>query len=910
MLRYLSATLVRSPLRSAVLAIGLLVAAVSFSLLTAAVQTSEAKVQGTLNKNFRAAYDILVRPAGSQTAIERSSGLVRPNFQSGIYGGITEAQWKRILAIPGVDVAAPLANAGIVIPYAVLPVEIPEAESAGGAGHLYRVSQSWTAVRGTSQYGGNRDFVYPATDPRACGELSDRAPIDPPEPQSAFDVAGPSFSTLFCYDRGRSPSGATCWQLDPNYYGPAGCTVQAYVTLAYPLAIAGIDPVQESKLLELDHTVVSGRALSENDTFTSNEHGSVVPVIASSRTYADIQLQLSVGQVQVPAGKNVPTLLSSAGPATRAGSGAYRLLRSLPVTPGRTIRINADQLYQQALDTISSGFVNEYWTTGPVGYDRRKDGVLVPRTVEPDPNGYNDGAGPDGWAYVNPASDDVQYRPLQIHTATAQPNSQGNAGQGGVDIVGRFDPAKLPHFSPLSQVPLETYNPPVAQGADAATKQVLGGAPYRPTLNLGGYLTQPPQLLTTIAGIHGLTSSRYYQNGTDPSPISVIRVRVAGVTGTDPLSLTRIKTVAAQIHDRTGLDVDITAGSSPAPQLVQLHKSHFGTPALLLRENWVAKGVAVAILSAIDRKSLILLAMILLVTAVFLLNAGVASVRSRRSELGTLLCLGWHPRQVAASVFGELIVVGVLAGALGTALAFGLSAGLGLNQPAWRLALVAPVSIGLAAMAGLVPAIAAARGAPLDVAAPPVSVTRRPPRHDSMITLAIGNLRGARGRTLLAGLALYIGVAALASLAAITLAFRGTVVGTVLGDVVSVQVRGTDYVIVALILLLAAVALTDVLVLGMRERAVELVTLRVLGWSDRQLARLILTEGLGIGLLSAGLGAITGAVIGLILGAPITALLTAAALSAAIGVAAAAVASLGPALAISRLPIGVASAEA
>ncbi|MGI8761342.1 MAG: FtsX-like permease family protein [Jatrophihabitantaceae bacterium] len=152
----------------------------------------------------------------------------------------------------------------------------------------------------------------------------------------------------------------------------------------------------------------------------------------------------------------------------------------------------------------------------------------------------------------------------------------------------------------------------------------------------------------------------------------------------------------------------------------------------------MAKGVSLAILSAIDRKSIILLAMILLVTAVFLLNAGVAAVRARRSELGTLLCLGWHPRQVAASVLGELVVVGVMAGGLGTGLAFGLSAALGLNQPAWRLALVAPVSIGLAGLAGLVPAIVASRGAPLDVVAPAVNAPRRPPRHDSLTALAIG----------------------------------------------------------------------------------------------------------------------------------------------------------------------------
>lgn len=915
MLRYLWSTLRHSPLRPAVLAIGLLVAAVSFSLLTAAVQTSRADVQGTLNQNFRAAYDILVRPAGSQTDIERSSGLVRPNFQSGIYGGVTDAQWQQVLAVPGVAVAAPLANVGMMIPFAQVPIEVPEAEGLGAKEHLYRVSQSWSAVRGTSRYQGPRDFIYSTTDQLGCGEdVTVKARVDPPAPRSAFDVAGPKSSLFLCYVHGQSLSGAACWQLQPNYFDTPGCGVQAYVTLAFPLAIAGIDPVQESKLLGLDRTIVSGRALSEDDTFSASDKGSVVPVIASSRTYADADLQLAIDRVELPAGKTTASLLRSAGPATgaaiTAGTGAYRLLRSLPVTAGRTVRLNADQLYTQALDGIlSNGFVNEYWTAGPISYDRRGDGLLRPRSVQQDPNVFTDGKGTEGYAYVNPASSDVQYRNLNLHLAADQ-TQVGNTGHGGLDMVGRFDPAKLPHFSALSEVPLETYNPSVAQAGDAATKQVLGDAPYRPTLNLGGYLAQPPQLLTTLTGVRGLTSSKYYQDGTDDAPISVIRVRVAGVTGTDDVSITRIKTVAAEIARRTGLDVDITAGSSPQPQLVQLQKSPSGTPALLLRENWVAKGVAVAILSAADRKSLILLAMILLVTAVFLLNAGVAAVRARRTELGMLLCMGWRPRQVFATVLGELTVVGVLAGTLGTGLAFGLSTALHLHQPAWRLALVAPVSIGLAVLAGLIPAAVAARGAPLDVVAPPVTGPRRPPRLNGLTGLAIGNLRGARGRTLLAALALYIGVAALAGLAAVSLAFRGTVVGTLLGNVIAVQVRGTDYIIVALILLLAAVALTDVLVLGMRERAVELVTLRVVGWSDGQLARLVLTEGLVIGVTGAGLGAVTGAALGLLLGAPTSTLLAAAALSAAAGLAVAALASLGPALTVSRLPIGVASAEA
>ncbi len=58
------------------------------------------------------------------------------------------------------------------------------------------------------------------------------------------------------------------------------------------------------------------------------------------------------------------------------------------------------------------------------------------------------------------------------------------------------------------------------------------------------------------------------------------------------------------------------------------------------------------------------------------------------------------------------------------------------------------------------------------------------------------------------------------------------VTGSLLGNVVAVQVRPVDYATTGLVLLRAAAAIADVLVLSMRERAVELVTPRVTGWSE------------------------------------------------------------------------------
>ena len=86
--------------RAVALLIGIMVATTAFSVLTATAQTSRLQVVDTVKKNFRSAYDVVVRPAGSTTALERRSNLVRGNFVSGIYGGISQAQVERIRSHP------------------------------------------------------------------------------------------------------------------------------------------------------------------------------------------------------------------------------------------------------------------------------------------------------------------------------------------------------------------------------------------------------------------------------------------------------------------------------------------------------------------------------------------------------------------------------------------------------------------------------------------------------------------------------------------------------------------------------------------------------------------------------------------------------------------------------------------
>lgn len=137
-----------------------------------------------------------------------------------------------------------------------------------------------------------------------------------------------------------------------------------------------------------------------------------------------------------------------------------------------------------------------------------------------------------------------------------------------------------------------------------------------------------------------------------------------------------------------------------------------------------------------------------------------------------------------------------------------------------------------------------------------------------MPRLAMRNLAQQRGRNAAAAFTLGLGVAALTAVIAITAAFHSALIGSLLGSYITTEVRGVDYLAVALTLFLAALSVTDVLLLNVAERAPELVTLQATGWSNRHLTQLTLLEALGIGATGAIPGAAIGLTLGLLTGAP------------------------------------------
>ncbi|MGI8713970.1 MAG: FtsX-like permease family protein [Solirubrobacteraceae bacterium] len=543
--------------------------------------------------------------------------------------------------------------------------------------------------------------------------------------------------------------------------------------------------------------------------------------------------------------------------------------------------------------------IQNYWSSGPTRYRQLGARELAPLPVRNPLSVWRSDYESTGVVDAPIDSELTGYRPLRRHVGLLA----GNTIQlPTLKAVGQFDPARLPGFSPLSQLPQETYSPPVAAPADARTRALLHGQNLLPDSNLTGYLQPPPLLLTDLNSLPAFSESTVFPNGNSTDPISVIRVRVAGVHGPDPLSRERVRLVAQRIAQATGLRVDITIGSSPTPVRIDLPATPH-RPALELSEGWVKKGVSISILHAVDRKSQILLGLILVVAVLFLTNAASASVRARRTELGVLAAVGWSRLSLFTVVIGELAAIGLAGGVTGALLALAVSAALGDHLALTTAAVAVPAALAISAAAGLIPALRACTLEPVAAVRPPVLEAGRAWHARSISQLSLINLLRAPGRSLLGALSLAIGVFALTVLVGATLAFKNLLIGTLLGGAVSLQVSSSDYAAVAIIIVLAAAAVADVLFLSQRERASELATLRATGWNSRSLNRLVITEGAWIALLGSLLGGGLGLTATAILShtLPPTLLLTTAAAIAA-GILAGTLAALAPSLWLARLP--------
>ncbi len=138
-----------------------------------------------------------------------------------------------------------------------------------------------------------------------------------------------------------------------------------------------------------------------------------------------------------------------------------------------------------------------------------------------------------------------------------------------LSAIGQFDPTRFARARAgpacWAAAPRNRYWPPTRRA-----RECFGDPPLRGDLNPAGYVQNPPAPLLSLDALGTFNAASSGLSSTPP--VSAVRIRVAGVTGIDPVSRERIWVAAEPNQQQTGLDVDITLAArssiarSPCPR--------------------------------------------------------------------------------------------------------------------------------------------------------------------------------------------------------------------------------------------------------------------------------------------------------------------------------------------------------
>jgi hypothetical protein len=798
-------------LRSTLLLLGLLTITVGILLVATALETTLIVAEGDLSQYWRTSYDILVRPVNSTSPIEEKYGLVEANHLSGLWGGISYEQYDLIAAIPGIEVAAPIAMIGSI------PLFI-ETDSLGqiidpGA---YVVLDTVTVDDGAHvhEYRFNT-YLYSSSK-------------NPPEDLSGIG----SQSEIF---------------IDPD---PPDISSFANISLL----LAGIDPAQEARLAGLDQAIIAGEYLRGDDKLYPSSYDPLLPGLeAAPHTVISLPSLINITPyIKMGQRSELKRLLLPAEASTFTEimvRGGTNYLATLPAETLGAQEMGSETLYRQFLVGLQQGAGGPNWLLESA----------------PSPINYRETTFPFAYQGLNleivpPEHKELTFLGDPEYRICLDPRDKEtwlNAAFN-VKVKGVFNIDLIPKPEDINRVPMETYFPPTAilrydeQGHQTEPRTLY------PTRSTCGYIQPSPMILTTLEAARAI-------RGEDA--ISAIRVRVAldhcppeqpetcTLTNADQR---KIEAIAIEIQRQTGLDVDIMVGSSPTRVLVHVPEIGY------VEEQWIQKGVNLVYKQGIQTGNWLLLGTLLLAGSLFTLDLTWAEVLSRRRLIALQKALGWRSSTVFTQIVGQVVMIGGIAAIAGIFIALALIRLLDWQSLPLGLLISPPlVVIGLCLIGSLVPAWSASR-------VPPIAELQRGGIHyrrkhtntvSNLLMYAWSELKRRTVRSILTGLGSALSAGLLTLLLGVTVQQRGMLGGTLLGEFILVNIESYHYAIVGIGLGLAFLSTFNGLLGSILERQREIGVLKAVGWRTASVARLFILQGLLLGMAGASAGALAGVLV-------------------------------------------------
>ncbi|MFL5694252.1 MAG: FtsX-like permease family protein [Ktedonobacteraceae bacterium] len=832
---------------------GFFLAACTLILLTATTQGTVIRANQIISQNWRPTYDLEVLPAQAQIP----QGKYLPaDFIAGNGGGISMQQYKQIQQLAGIEIAAPVAYLGYVqIPSPIMgfsPDRLPDG--------YYQADWTLTASNGKQTFVERHEsFIYHVT--ASCPDS-----ISPTQEDTLAKEHIIQAHSNCGFNGGGAPQ--TFQSIDTG-----------------PFLLTAIDPTAENQLVHLDQHITNGRMFTNQDTLQKdpNFNGSnisyyKVPLLLQQQLQGQTNLHITFKRLTTQA----------IDPQQVLNRGGISYLTHLP---GQQTVLSQDApTIQNSLINVSrQGYVPALYWDGhswqsiyALGGSTNMSFLYQPSglTYQPTkaPNGQSGAAYtliPSGIQHAPGGSKAVQLTPelapstqqgpevafrnlTPLHVSeTKQPPY--TSAYYETQFVGQFTNTSISsQFSnPLNWLPETTYaSQPVQMRYDTQGRPVPS-TPIYPTTNPAGFTLQPPVALTTLAAAQRLLGDK---------SISVIRVRVAGVSSANEASWNKIAQVAQQIRQTTGLRVLVTLGSSPQPTLVYVPGLALGqtgstqpiAPLGWVQDSWIYIGAAVVYLAQLGSTRVLFLGAILLVCLGYLIVTFSALATTQRKEFAVLSALGWRPWQPIRLFLAQALVLAFSGGVVGIIVALLIATLFGATPILLIVIWTLPTILLLGLISVLSPLWNIWHIRPAEALRAGSTVTQRgglrlrlssllPP----LIALSLSNLTRLRLRAVIAIGSIFFSALLLTVLFSGLLAFRQSLQGTLLGNYVLLQTQIPQIAGAVFAVILTFLSVADLFLLQVRERQQEIGLLRAVGWRPVFVQRMFIQEGLLLALCGA-----------------------------------------------------------
>lgn len=365
---------------------------------------------------------------------------------------------------------------------------------------------------------------------------------------------------------------------------------------------------------------------------------------------------------------------------------------------------------------------------------------------------------------------------------------------------------------------------------------------------------QAPTMLTTIEAAQQILGNK---------PISAIRIKVKNVTALGEESQKKLESVAKVIKQQTGLETDITLGSSPQPLLINIPKVRNHEALGWIEQPWINIGAAIGIFKETKLGYSGIIVCTILVAMIYVFSTSLVSFLSRKQEFAVLLAIGWKPRQIKKILMVESLLIGVIVSIVTLLVQLGFSfrtAGiLSISQAILITSFVLLIYL----IGPLGPSQLVNKIHPSHVMrSGEVSVSgKRVLRTKGLMSMVFNTIIGRLQRNLVSIIAIALPSALLILFIFVSFRLNGVLYSSWLGQYVAMEVGTPHYVAVAVSLIISILTTSEIIWQNTKERSNEIALLKALGWKNKYVRIMVLVEGAVVGLLGGILGGLISLVI-------------------------------------------------